>query len=214
MRIHRPLKQFIIAGLVLASTSIFSQSDAMMDTVCAGSQEYYKVLKTEGSTYEWEISSGGKALYGVDTKSDSVMIEWTTTDVFTEEYVKVTETNKYGRSGDPVQLNIIKYPVPTAIISGTDTLFDGNTGTNKIKIALTGTSPWSIVYNDGSNDIDIKGIESSPFTLETRSLSNPPEIHKFTLVSIKNESGCAGEVSGVAEITVSPPIKTSKIFHK
>jgi hypothetical protein len=186
----------------------------MMDTVCAGSEEYYKVLKTEGSTYDWIISDGGNALYGVDTKSDSIMVEWTSTDIFTEEFVKVVETNKYGRSGETVQLNIVKYPVPTAIINGSDTLFDGNTGTNKIRIVLTGTSPWSIVYSDGNNEIDINGIESSPYTLETRSLSNPPETHKFTLISIKNESGCSGEVSGVAEITVSPPIKTSKIFHK
>jgi hypothetical protein len=170
-------------------------------------------MKTQGSTYHWKISKGGKALYGIETKSDSVMIEWGSSEDFTEEYVKVVETNKYGRLGDTVVLKVIKYPVPTAVISGSDTLFDGNTGTKNIKVTLTGTFPWSIVYNDGQTDIDIKGIETSPFTIETRSLSNPPEIHKFTLVSIKNESGCVGKVSGVAQITVSPPIKTSKIFH-
>jgi hypothetical protein len=30
---------------------------------------------------------------------------------------------------------------------------------------------------------------------------------------VKNESGCSGEVSGVAEIAVSPPVKTGKIIH-
>lgn len=203
------MKNLVVVVLVLFSLNAFSQTD----TVCAGSVEYYKVIKTEGSTYSWEISDGGKANYGVDIKNDSVEIEWTNAEVMSEESVIVIETNKYGRSGEPVVLNVFKYPVPTAIINGSDTLFDGNTGTNKIAVILTGTAPWDIVYNDGKTDIDIKGIDQSPFSIETRSLSNPPEQHKFTLVSVKNKSGCKGSVSGVAEITVSPPIKTSKIFH-
>ncbi|MEZ5198765.1 MAG: hypothetical protein R2764_21025 [Bacteroidales bacterium] len=214
MKLFRSLKVIVAAGLIVLAGGVKSQSDIPTDTVCAGSNEFYKVIKTPGSSYHWSISKGGTPIYGVDTKNDSVMIEWLNSEVMTEEYVKVVETNKYGRSGDTVVLKVIKYPVPTAIISGSDTLFDGNTGTNKIKVDLTGTAPWDIEYNDGTTDISIKGIESSPFNIETRSLSNPPELHSFTLVSIKNVSGCVGNVSGVAEITVSPPIKTSKIFHK
>ncbi len=208
------MKRFLlIFGALLGVIIAYSQSDASADNVCAGSKEYYKVLKTPGSSYHWKISKGGKPIYGVETKNDSIMIEWTNSDVISDEFVKVVETNKYGRSGDTVTLKIVKYPVPTAVISGNDTLFDGNTGTKKINVNLTGTSPWDIVYSDGASNIDIKGIDKSPFAIETRSLSNPPEIHKFTLISIKNVSGCSGNVSGVAEITVSPPIKTSKIFH-
>lgn len=204
------MKNLVIVVLFLFSLNAYSQSD----TVCAGAVEYYKVIKTEGSTYSWEISSGGKALYGVDIKSDSIEVEWTNAESMSEETIKVVETNKYGRSGDPVTLKVFKYPVPTAVISGSDTLFDGNTGTDKIAVALTGTAPWDITYNDGKTDIEITGIDKSPFNIETRSLSNPPELHKFTLVSVKNQSGCVGNVSGVAEVVVSPPIKTSKIFHK
>lgn len=212
MKLLRSLKIVVTTGLVVLAAGAQSQ-DIPSDTVCAGSNEFYKVLKTPGSSYHWSISSGGTSIYGVDTKNDSVMIEWTNSEEMSEEYVKVVETNKYGRSGDTVILKVVKYPVPTAIISGSDTLFDGNTGTNKIKVDLTGTAPWDIEYNDGTTDISLKGIESSPFYIETRSLSNPPELHTFTLVSIKNVSGCAGNVSGVSEVTVSPPIKTSKIFH-
>jgi hypothetical protein len=207
------MKNLVIVVFLVFSLSAFSQ-DIPADTVCAGSVEYYKVIKTEGSTYTWEISGGGKALYGVDIKSDSIEVEWTNVESLSEETIKVVETNKYGRSGDPVILKVFKYPIPTAVISGSDTLFDGNTGTDKIAVALTGTAPWDITYNDGKTDIEITGIDKSPFSIETRSLSNPPELHKFTLVSVKNKSGCVGNVSGVAEIVVSPPIKTSKIFHK
>ena len=212
------MKQGLTIAKALLFLSIFfgyltSNGQADYDTVCSGSEEFYKVVKTEGSKYTWVISSGGTATYGVDTKSDSIRVKWKVTDQTSTEFVKVVETNKYNRTGDTVTLNILVAPVPTAVISGTDTLFDGNTGTKNISIALTGTAPWSIEYNDGKSNIAIKDIQSSPYTLETRSLSNPPEIHKFTLVSVKNESGCSGEVSGVAEITVSPPVKTSKIIH-
>ena len=212
------MKQGLTITKAVLFLSIFfgyltSNGQADFDTVCSGAEEFYKVVKTDGSKYTWVISSGGTATYGVDTKSDSIRIKWKVTDQPSTEFVKVVETNKYNRTGDTVTLNVLVAPVPTAVISGTDTLFDGNTGTNKIRIVLTGTAPWDIEYNDGKSNIAIKDIQSSPYTLETRSLSNPPEIHKFTLVSVKNESGCSGEVSGVAEITVSPPVKTSKIIH-
>jgi hypothetical protein len=212
------MKQRLTITKAVLFLSIFfgyltSNGQADFDTVCSGAEEFYKVVKTDGSKYTWITSSGGTIDYGAETMSDSIMVTWKVTDQLSTEFVKVLETNKYGRIGDTITLNILVAPVPTAVISGSDTLFDGNTGTNKISISLTGTAPWSIEYNDGKSNITIKDIESSPFTLETRSLSNPPEIHKFTLVTVKNESGCSGVVSGVAEITVSPPVKTSKIIH-
>ncbi len=203
----------VIGIVIFLFGFISSYGQADFDTVCSGSEEFYKVVKTEGSQYTWIASNGGTVGYGAETKSDSIMVTWKVTDQPSTEFVKVLETNKYGRSGDTITLNILIAPVPTAVISGSDTLFDGNTGTNRIGISLTGTAPWSVEYNDGKSNITIKDIESSPYTLETRSLSNPPEIHKFTLVTVKNESGCSGVVSGVAEITVSPPVKTSKIIH-
>lgn len=214
MKTEKIIRQAVLTIALFTSIFAFSQSDEYIDTVCAGGLEHYKVMKTEGSTYTWEISGGGKAIYGVDTKMDSIMVEWANSTELSEEFVKVTETNKYGRSGELVELKVLKYPVPTAVISGSDTIYDGNSGTDKIKIDLTGTGPWDIVYNDGKTDVPVNGIDVSPFTVETRALSNPPEQHKFTLISIKNESGCAGQVSGSAVVVVSPPIKTSKIFHK
>lgn len=204
---------FLAFFLVISFMISSAQSQAPVDTVCAGSNEYYKVVPTEGSTYDWVISSGGTPTYGVDTKSDSIRVEWANTNTVTEDFVKVLETNKYGRKGDTITLRVLRYPVPTAIISGADTLFDGNTGTDAIRIDITGTGPWDVVYNDGKTDVTINDIETTPYTIQTRSLSNPPEKHTFTLVSVKNKSGCSGEVSGSANIIVSPPIRTGNIIH-
>jgi len=171
-------------------------------------------MKTPGSTYDWFISNGGTATYGVDIKSDSVRIQWANTNTMATEYIKVLETNQFGRSGDTVALSVLRFPVPTATISGSDTLFDGNTGTEKIKVTLTGTPPWEIIYSDGRNNVTVSDIENSPYIIKTRSLSNPPVVHTFTLTSVKDMSSCSGEVSGSAVITVSPPIKTGSIIHR
>ncbi|MBN3036307.1 MAG: hypothetical protein JW861_12045 [Bacteroidales bacterium] len=205
---------FQMTFLILYSgVAILRAQDFPTDTVCAGANEYYKVLPTPGSTYTWRISSGGTPTYGVDIKNDSIRIAWANTNTMVEDFVKVVETNKYGRSGDTITLRILRFPAPTATISGSDTLYDGNNGTDKILVTLTGTPPWDIVYNDGRNNIPVENIESSPYSIQTRPLSNPPEVHSFTLISVKNKSGCAGSVSGAANIVVSPPIKTSNIIH-
>ena len=208
------MKYLILVSSIVFSNMLFAQSDTYIDTVCAGTTEFYKVIKEEGSTYHWAISKGGTAVYGVDTNSDSIRVEWTATETLSEEFVKVVEENKYGRMGDTVYLNVLNYPVPSAIISGSDTLFEDNTGSSKINIELTGTAPWVIDYNNGKEDLNIGKIETSPFMIETGTLLNPPEKHAFTLISVKDQSGCRGNVSGVAEIIVSPAVKTSEIFHR
>jgi len=204
----------LCTALLLLGSWAYAQSEIPVDTVCAGSNEFYKVMPTEGSTYHWFISKGGTASYGVDRKADSIRVNWANTNTVANDYVKVLETNRFGKSGDTIILRILRFPAPAATISGSDTLFDGNNGTDKIKVNLTGTPPWDIVYNDGKTNITVNGIEASPYTIQTRPLSNPPTVHTFTLISIKNKSGCAGEVSGAANITVSPPIKTGGIIHK
>jgi len=203
---------FLFISLLIISSSLIAQ-DIPVDTVCSGAEEYYKVLKTEGSTYAWSVSDGGTASYGLEEKADSVVINWDNTNVLVEASLQVVETNKYGYVGDPVRLKIMIYPIPTATISGSDTLLDGNNGTNRISVDFTGTSPFTIIYNDGKRDVTVDNIDTNPYTLQSRPLSFPPDEHIFTLVDIINESGCSGQVSGSATIIVAPPVNTSAIMH-
>ena len=200
--------------LLLMTNLTFSQSTDASTNVCSGADDYYKVGKTEGSTYQWTIPSEATAVYGVDTKVDSISIKWNTVNKLTETTIQVVETNKYGYKGEPVVVSIKLYPIPTATISGSDTLLEGNSGTNKVSIDLVGSAPWEIVYNDGKRDVTVDNIDSSPYALQTRPLSFPPVEHNFTLVSISDISGCSGSVSGAAKIVVVPPVKTGPIIHK
>jgi hypothetical protein len=191
-----------------------AQSTDPSVNVCSGTDDFYKVAKTEGSTYKWTLPPEATPLYGVNNNSDSISVKWATVTKMVSVQIQVVETNKYDYKGEPVVLSVNLYPVPTAVISGSDTLLEGNSGTNKVSIDLTGTAPWEIVYNDGKRDVTVDKIDSAPYSLQTRPLAFPPVEHNFTLVSVTDKSGCTGSVSGAAKIIVVPPVKTGPIIHR
>ena len=83
--------------------------------------------------------------------------------------------------------------VATAILSGTQTITAGQSAT--LSVALTGTSPWSVVVNG----ITYSGITASPYTFSV----TPSGTTTYTISSVSNSCG-AGTVSGSAVVTVNP----------
>jgi len=95
---------------------------------------------------------------------------------------------------------------PTASISGTTTICEGNQ-TNLI-FNLTGVSPWEVVYTDGSSNYTLN--TSNPVTIEAVS---PIQDTNYELISVTdgNSPICSGTVNGIAEITVNQK-PTAEIF--
>jgi hypothetical protein len=83
---------------------------------------------------------------------------------------------------------IIFKPSPTAIISGIDSICQGETAA--LQVTLTGTSPWTIAYrrNSGSS-VTINGITSNNYTLKVTQTGT------FTLTRVE-DAICKGKVSG------------------
>jgi large repetitive protein len=93
------------------------------------------------------------------------------------------------------------FSIPTASLSGTQTVCSGVTA--NLTISLTGTSPYQIVWTDGTTPQTLTGITGSSYTLSVTPISNST----YTLVSIQNS--CTGTVSGQAVVSVlSPPSAT------
>jgi len=84
--------------------------------------------------------------------------------------------------------------VTAATISGGGSLC--STGSAEVSVALTGSDPWTIVYNDGTSNITVTGITSSPYVIDASSAGT------YTLVSVTG-AGCPGIVSGSAVVTNS-----------
>ena len=90
---------------------------------------------------------------------------------------------------------------PTATLVGTQSICPGNSA--NLSINLTGPSPWSLTYTNGTTPISVSGITSSPFVVSV----TPVITSTYSLVSVS--SSCAGSVSGNALITlVTPPTAT------
>ena len=203
--------QKIILGLMLilfglGSTKAMASSSTAPDTVCAGSlAKSYFVTKTVGSTYHWWVANGlGTIASGQNT--DSITVNWGTTPGL--DSIGVVETSATGCSGDTEYLHVYVEPLPTATITGTDSIcYNYTTG---ITITLTGKAPWSITYSDGTTSTTVNNIYTSPYTFTTPKLTTSTT---YTVTSVSNAHGCNGTTSGAAAITVYAKPVTSKIKH-
>jgi hypothetical protein len=84
---------------------------------------------------------------------------------------------------------------PTAKISG-NAILCGNEDAAEVTVELTGTGPWTIVYeNSAKQQTTVSGISASPYTFSSK------ENTTFTLVSVSDVVG-SGAVTGSATINV------------
>jgi hypothetical protein len=189
----------------LGISSVKAQS---IDTVCAGSNGVaYSVTNTSGSTYHWIVSGGTQAS---GTTSNSITVNWTTTAGL--GYVKVVEENAAGCFGDTVSLDVRKLAIPTATISGADTVCFGLA--SSFTVTLTGDGPWDFTWSDGTTSTPVSNVTSSPYTVNISGI-NPGSVttKTYTVTAVSNDFGCSGTTSGSATITTIPKPTTSAISH-
>ncbi|MBU2019278.1 MAG: gliding motility-associated C-terminal domain-containing protein [Bacteroidetes bacterium] len=95
---------------------------------------------------------------------------------------------------------VVVSPTPSATITGTQTICQGNTAT--IQVSFTGVGPWNFTYNNGVTNSSLSNISANPYTFTTSAAGN------YTLVSVSN-AACSGAVSGSAVITVNSTVSSS-----
>ena len=91
-------------------------------------------------------------------------------------------------------------PLPTSILTGT---ISGCSGTTNIKLSvgLTGTSPWSYTYFDGTTSTSVTGVASTPDKIYLPALTTT-KTYTITAVS---DAFCTGtSMTGAATVTVTP----------
>ncbi len=82
---------------------------------------------------------------------------------------------------------------PLAVLSGNASICEGNP-TNLTITITKGTAPYTVVYSDGRID----NITTSPYILTV----SPTTDQAYTLISVTDNDGIEGEVSGSATVTV------------
>ncbi|OYU95198.1 MAG: hypothetical protein CFE21_12905 [Bacteroidetes bacterium B1(2017)] len=190
------------------STSIFAQSTATPDTVCAGaSGKIYKVSGQTGSTFNWVIKNGTKASGGT---SDSITINWSATPGI--DTLKVVEVNFLGCPGDTVSLAVLRLAPPTVVVSGTDSIcLNSATVLAKLQMNFTGQAPWLVNYTEAGVARTVS-TSSNPYNFNSQ-LFTTAGIKAYIPTSISDRLGCSGTYSGSASVTVMPKPATSAIMH-
>ncbi|HEY4787161.1 MAG TPA: hypothetical protein VIH57_13980, partial [Bacteroidales bacterium] len=105
-----------------------------------------------------------------------------------------------GGANRTATVNIAVNPRPTAALSGTSVICNGQSAT--LSLALTGTFPWSVTYTDGVTPVTINNINVTPYTFNVS-----PNVTKTYALIAANDSKCtsiAADLSGSATITVNP----------
>ena len=97
------------------------------------------------------------------------------------------------------------FEVPTGDLSGDQEICEGASA--DLTIDLTGPSPWTIEYDDGSGSgpFVLTGITANPYTLTVA----PTATTTYTLTDVSN-ANCPGVATGTATVTVNTaPVVTN-----
>ncbi len=196
------MKRFLIlTSIVMLLFSIRStaQSTANPDTVCAGSNVYYKLPSaTLNSTYTWGIKgSGGTLTFGQST--DSIRVAWTNTAG--SDTLWVVETNAAGCKGDTAKLTVIKVAPPTAEFDNA-TLCYGET----LKINFTGYPPYNVQYTLNGNTVNQSGITQNPYSVGGTA-------GNYILVQISDKHCINNTLSGQINAIIGAPLNNLQIQH-
>lgn len=96
---------------------------------------------------------------------------------------------------------IVTVDQPSGFLSGNNTICAGSTSV--LLVALTGYSPWTLVYTMNGGNAQTVIATSSPYSI----IVAPPVTTLYELVSVE-DAFCEGTASGQALVTVSQPTGT------
>ena len=197
---------FVLSTMTLMANA---QSSSSPDSVCAGANgKTYKVTSTPGNQCHWSITGGGSII--TSSTLDSIQINWSSTPG--TDTIKVVETNPIGCLGDTISLPVVRLPIPTVVLSGSDSICQYSASTTfQLKMNFTGVSPWTVTYLEDGVSRSVT-TTSNPYTFNSQVYSTGG-IKSYSISNLNGRLGCNGTKSGAAAITVFPKPTTSAISH-
>ncbi len=154
--------------------------------VCIGSPLNLTSTTYAGGTYSWT------GPLGYSSAVQNPTVSATTTAGMAGTYsVTVTVLGCVGTATTVVNVN----PLPTATVTGGGAVCFGNP-TPSVTITLTGATPWSITYTDGTTPTTVI-TATSPYVLVN------PTAGTYTITTI-TDANCTGTSSGSAAVIINP----------
>ncbi|WP_309640134.1 fibronectin type III domain-containing protein [Flavobacterium sp.] len=148
-----------------------------------------------GGTVEWYTSASGGVPIGTGTPFNPVGVSGSgltnTNTPGTYPYYAACPNNPSVRSVANFVIN-----GPTSVISGTGSTCSGSV---PMSIALTGTSPWTFTYTDGTTPVTVTGNTTNPYVFNV----SPSIPTNYTLTALSDASCPASSTSMTGTGTVT-----------
>jgi len=176
-----------------------AQSTASPDTVCAGSEAYYKIASpAPGSTFAWGLYQAGGSM-AATARTDSVRVAWSGAAGI--DSLWVVETSAAGCPGDTARLAVVRVAPPQAAFEDA-ALCHGE----RPRVELSGTPPIRLEYTLDGVPFALEGLDAG-----TRELGGAPGAYLLTRVSGRH---CGDGLLGAqAAAVVAPALSPLQILH-
>jgi hypothetical protein len=193
----------LCSGTLVNATSVVTvnspASAALSGTasVCSGNAAIISVdLLSSVTPYDITYTDGVTPV--TVTGITSTQYTFSVSPTATVTYTLVSVTDAGGCTGVVSGSAVLTvFQTPTATVSGDQSICSGSSA--MLTIALTGSTPYNVVYSNGVTNSTVNGITGSPYVLSI----TPAVSATYSLVSVTG-SNCPGTVSGTAEVTVNP----------
>ena len=181
----------ITGGPLTVSPTVFPSS------LCVGESAQLYANAGGGSgnyTYSWTCTPPGSPAWTSNLANPVVLPD-------SSGVYHVSVNDGYNQAAGNTSLSV--YQIPTAAISGGDTLC-GTGLTTTLTINLTGVPPWFFDYSDGLNTYLVSNQNSTPYLIVTGTAGT------YTVFSLI-DAHCNGITSGSAVVAVFPIPSTPTI---
>lgn len=188
-----------IIVLIIMAFNANAQTTANPDTVCAGSNTYYKIQSpTTGSTYIWGVFQGQGAITS-GTGTDSIRIQWDNTTG--TDSLWVSESNAANCMGDIYTLVVERVAQPTAEFDNATLCFG-----ESLNVNFTGYPPFSIEYTANGNTVTQSDIVQNPFSVGGTA-------GNYILVGVTDKHCGNNAPSGTITAVIGQQLQELQIIH-
>lgn len=189
--IYTPEQQFTVAG----ASPIQLVSNLSQDTICQTQNTQLSVVASNGCSaggysYSWAPAAG--------LSNPNIANPVATPNATTTYTVTVTE-NGSCTAPQTSALTVTVNPLPTATVSGTVELCQGEPSPTITFTGASGTAPYTITYNLNGTSQTI--VASSNATLSAQTAN--PGVYSYTIVSVEDANQCSQNQNSVATVTIN-----------
>jgi gliding motility-associated-like protein len=170
-------------------------------TICVGDNTPldFTLVGSPNFTVDYTINGVPNSYVFNSTGSNLLNVSPAVTTTYT--LVSITDGNGVVDNNVSGSVTIAVNPLPTAALSGNNTICDGLQ--SPLNFTLTGTADYTLTYNPGGIVVNLNGSGNDAATGNPIMVS-PSATTPYSIVSVTDANNCTNTGSGSATITVNP----------